>query len=130
MRVRDLGNRPAPSTIREFISRMLPRGQRPSIKVQRQQISYWQQQGWRQNGNQFLGNYQTSYGAFHGSIEQRGGSHFRFFIFNPPPELQRHSHWSCFIDRGSNWYEVHMGRKPADVSSGIMTIERLLKEAF
>jgi hypothetical protein len=45
-------------------------------------------------------------------------------------ELQRSSHWSCFTPRGRNAYQVHMSTRPKDVSSGILTIERLITEAF
>ena len=32
--------------------------------------------------------------------------------------------------RGNDWYLVHMGSQPKDVSSGIITIERLISEAY
>jgi len=34
------------------------------------------------------------------------------------------------VDRGDGWYLVHMGRQPKDLSSGIITIERLISEAY
>ena len=82
----------------------------------------------RDNG--YAGAYQTPFGAYTGWIQQRGIGHLEFFIYDPPQTLRRHSHWNCFIDRGENWYLVHMSRKPADMSSGIMTIERLITESF
>ena len=129
MRVKIITSRDAPALVRDFLSR-LARGHAPSIKVQRQQTPYWQLQGWTRSGDQYFGNYQTPYGAFQGLAEQRGRNYFRFYIFNPPTELQGHSHWSCFVNKGSNRYEVHMGKQPSDISSGIMTIERLISEAF
>lgn len=129
MKIRLLDSRPAPEAIRDLFSRML-RGRAPIVRVTRQQIPYWQQQGWTRHGNRYGGNYQTPYGAFEGSAEERGANHFRFYIFDPPEQLSRHGHWTCFIPRGGNSYEVHLARQPADVSSGIMTIERLITEAF
>ena len=45
-------------------------------------------------------------------------------------EIRSHSHWICFTSRGSDWYAVHMARRPKDVSSGIITIEQLIREAY
>lgn len=129
MNIRILGSRQAPESVRDLWSRMV-RGRAPALRVTRQQIPYWQERGWKQQGNHYTGNYQTRYGAFQGSAEQRGASYFRFYISHPPDQLARHSHWTCFISRGGNTYEVHLSRQPADVSSGILAIERILIEAF
>jgi hypothetical protein len=129
MRIKDLGTRPAPASLRELFSRVV-RGQTPSIPVQRRQIPYWQDRGWARQGNTYSGNYQTAYGAFQGWIEQQRSGHIDFYLYNPSQEIQNHSHWTCFQHRGIDWYLVHMGRQPQDVGSGIMTIERLIKEAF
>ncbi len=129
MRIKDLGTRPAPVSLRELLSRAV-RGQSPSIPVQRRQIPYWQERGWTRQGNTYSGNYQTPYGAFQGWIEQQRSGHIDFYLYHPSPEIQSHSHWTCFQHRGNDWYLVHMGRQPKDVGSGIMTIERLIKEAF
>lgn len=130
MNIRILQSRHVPDALRDFLSRSLGRGHPPAVRVNRRQIPYWQERGWSRQGNQYSGNYQTPYGAFQGSAEQRGSHFFRFYIFHPPEQLSRHSHWVCFISRGNNTYEVHLGRQPADVSSGILTIERLITEAF
>jgi hypothetical protein len=129
MRVKDLGTRPAPDSIRELISRVV-RGQRPSIRVQRRQIPYWQERGWTRQGNIYSGNYQTPYVAFQGWIEQQRSGHIDFYLYNPSQQIRSHSHWTCFQHRGNDWYLVHMGREPRDVGSGIMTIERLITEAY
>ena len=129
MRVRDLGTRPAPQAIRDFLSRM-GRQHCPTELVQRRQIPYWQERGWTRQGNQYSGSYQTPYGAFSGWIEHRGGDNINFFIYDPPNALREHSHWTCFQERDQGWYLVHMSRRPSDVSSGILTIERLITEAF
>jgi hypothetical protein len=129
VRIKDLGNRPAPASIRELLSRVV-RGRGPSFKVQRRQVPYWQERGWTRNGNAYTGTYQTRYGAFCGEIVEHSASDIEFFLYMPSDEIRRHSHWACFQHRGNDWYLVHMGRRPKDASSGILTIERLLTEAF
>ena len=127
--IKFLGSRPVSESARDYLSRAL-RPHTPSQSVARRQIPYWQDRGWKHEGNIFSGSYQTPYGAFQGWIEERGGNTFNFFIYSPPQEMKQHSHWSCFQSRGSDWYLVHMSRRPTDVSSGILTIERLLMDAF
>ncbi len=129
MRVKQIGSRPVSSTIRDFLSRMV-RGNGATQVVARRQIPYWQERGWVQQGNEYNGNYQTPYGAFTGWIEHRDGNHINFFIYDPPDAVRGSSHWACFQERGQGWYVVHMSRRPADLSSGILTIERLITEAF
>jgi hypothetical protein len=129
VRVRELGNRPAPASIRELMSRLV-RGHGPLITVERRQIPYWQEKGWTRRGNTYAGAYQTRYAAFYGQIEEHRGGHIDFFLYNPSDEIRRCSHWACFQHRGNDWYLVHMGRAARDVSSGIMTIERLITEAY
>jgi hypothetical protein len=129
MRLRDLGSRPAPASVRELISRVV-RGRGPAEPIRRRQIPYWQERGWQRDGHNFGGTYQTPYAAFQGWIEPERSGHINFYLQNPSREIREHSHWTCFQHRGNDWYLVHMGRNPKDVSSGIMTIERLITEAY
>ena len=129
MRVKDLGIRPAPASVREFVSRVV-RGQRPSIPVQRRQIPYWQEHGWTRQGPTYTGSYQTPYVALWGQIIEHRGGHIDFLLYAPTREIREHSHWTCFQHRGNDWYLVHMAKQPKDVSSGIITIERLITEAY
>jgi hypothetical protein len=130
VRIKDLGNRPAPASIREMLSRVV-RGRGPAVSVERRQIPYWQERGWTAQGNnQLAGNYQTPYAAFQGWIEQERSGYIHFFLYQPSEQIKQHSHWTCFQHRGNNWYLVHMGRQPKDISSGIITIERLITEAY
>ena len=129
MRVKELGTRPAPNSIREIFSRVV-RGHAPTIQVLRREIPYWREHGWTRDGNQYTGTYQTPYAAFHGWVEEERFGHIHFYLSAPTPEIRRHSHWACFAPRGSEWYLVHMARRPKDVSSGIITIERLITEAY
>ena len=129
MRVKDLGTRPAPASLLDILSRVM-RGQSPPIRVERREIPYWQARGWSRTGNRYTGSYQTPYGAFQGWIVQQASGHIDFFLNAPSGEIQRHSHWTCFQHRNDGWYLVHMGRPARDVSSGIITIERLIREAY
>jgi len=129
VRIKDLGTRPAPASIREMLSRLV-RGHGPSIPVQRRQIPYWQERGWTRQGTSYNGNYQTPYAAFSGQITEHRGGHIDFWLYMPSDEIRRTSHWACFQHRGNDWYVVHMARMPKDVSSGIITIERLITEAY
>jgi hypothetical protein len=129
MRVKDLGTRTAPVSLRDLLSRMV-RGQSPAIRVERREIPYWQERGWTRTGNRYTGSYQTPYAAFQGWIEQEHSGQINFYLYNPSDAIRYHSHWTCFQHRGNDWYLVHMAREPKDASSGIITIERLITEAY
>jgi hypothetical protein len=129
MRIKDLGTRPAPNSIRELFSRVV-RGHAPLISVLRREIPYWRERGWTREGNHYTGSYQTPHAAFQGWIDEQRFGHATFYLYNPSPEIRSHSHFTCFAPRGNDWYMVHMARRPKDVSSGILTIERLITEAY
>ena len=129
MRVRVLGIRRAPVSIREIFSRMA-RWRGPAITVERREIPYWQERGWTRHGDRYTGSYRTPYGTFQGRIEEGRSGSINYFLLSPSREIRNCSHWVCFAPRGGDWYLVHMGRRPKDVSSGIMTIERLITEAY
>jgi hypothetical protein len=129
MRVKELGTRPAPRAIREIFSRVV-RGHAPALFIPRREIPYWRERGWTCDGNIYTGSYQTPYAAFQGRIEERWSGNITFFLYNPSLQIRIHSHWACFAPRGDGWYMVHMARRPKDVSSGIITIERLITEAY
>jgi len=129
MRIRILGTRAVPPTLRGRDSSPTRMFQNPK-RVRRQEIPYWRERGWIQQGNIYHGTYQTNQGSFRGTIEDRGWSDLRFYIFDPPDAVRHSPHWACFAPRGEKGYQVHMGTRPADASSGILTIERLLTESF
>jgi len=129
MRVRIISTRPVPTTIRDLLSRVV-RGRGPSVAVQRREIPYWQERGWNRAGNTFTGSYQTRYSAFCGQIVEHSANSIDFYLYQPSEEIRSCSHWACFQHRGNDWYLVHMGRRPKDVSSGILAIERLITEAY
>ena len=128
MRIRELGSRPAPAAIRDFLSRVA-RGRAPVISVLRREIAYWQERGWTRDGKTYTGTYQTPYAAFPGWIEDHR-SYADFYIHNPSAQIRHDAHWACFLPRGNEWFLVHMGRRPKDIGSGIMTIERMITEAY
>jgi hypothetical protein len=121
--------RPAPVSIREIFSRMA-RARGPAVTIRRREIPYWQERGWIRQGNIYIGSYQAPHAAFHGRIEEERSGRSKYYLFSPSREIQNGSHWACFAPRGDDWYLVHMARPPKDVSSGIITIERLITEAY
>lgn len=129
MKVRILSTKRAPSLLRSLIGQVFNRPARPTT-INRREIPYWQERGWKRNGNVYRGTYQTNYGSFIGRVEQVRPGNFRLYIFDPPPELRRHGHWTCFQPRPDGSYRIHMSRMPDDIGSGILTVERLLTEAF
>jgi hypothetical protein len=129
MRIKDLGSRPAPASLLQIFG-VAVRGHAPATPVVRRQIPYWREHGWTLEGNIYTGSYQTVYAAFQGWIQQERSGQISFYIYNPSAEIRSHSHWTCFQHRGNDWYLIHMGRQPKDVSSGIITIERLVTEAY
>jgi hypothetical protein len=54
MRVKVVTSRPAPGSLRDLISRAV-RGRGPAVSVERQQVPYWQERGWKQSGNTYTG---------------------------------------------------------------------------
>ena len=129
MRIRQLGSRSVSSGTERFAR--VPRAHAPSARVFRRELPYWRERGWVCEGNVYHGVYQTPFGGFQGLVEDRGwGKDLRFYMFNPPRAVRRSSHWACFSPRGEKGFHVHMGVRPKDVSSGILTIEQLLSEAF
>ena len=92
MRVKDLGTRPAPASIREMFSRLVRR-HGPATVVQRRQIPYWQERGWTHQGQNYIGSYQSPYAAFSGQITEHRGGHIDFWLYLPSDEIRRHSHW-------------------------------------
>lgn len=128
-RIKILGNRPAPPALRGRGTAPARPRQAPE-RIQRREISYWQERGWLRQGQVYHGAFQTPYGSFRGMVEDRGAGDLRFYMFDPPQSVRNSSHWACFAPRRQKGFQVHMGTRPADVSSGIMTIERLITHSF
>jgi hypothetical protein len=129
VRVKLLGSRLLPNSIRDLVSRM-ERPHSPRETVERREIPYWQQRGWQRQGDTFTGTYQTAFASFIGQVVRTGTFSYEFMLYNPSMQIQNHSHWACFAHQGNDWYLVHMSRRARDIDSGIMTIERLIIEAY
>jgi len=97
--------------------------------VNRNITPLWQERKWSKSGSLYLGYYRTPYGAYKGEIVEQYQGYGRYYIFNPPSCLSRHSHYACFIPKGGNKYEVHFSEKANNVDEGIMAIEKILAEA-
>ena len=93
--------------------------------------NYWQEQHWRLDLPRMLmqGYYRTFYGSFKGEIVLSKNGDHQYFVFDPPHELQRHTHWPCFVYRGNGKYWVHFSVRAENVDAGIITIEKILREA-
>lgn len=122
-----VGTRVLPAPLRQPIA---IRPQTNVEHIRRREEPYWQERGWTRQGNTYYGTYQTPYGSFPGIVEDRGWNDLRFYLSDPPPSLRQSSHWTCFQPRGDKGFHVHMAQRPTDVSSGILTIERLIADAF
>jgi hypothetical protein len=129
VRIKEVSNRLASASLRDLIARAV-RGRGPVVTVQRRTIPYWQERGWVRDGSDYRGNYQTKFAVFCGFVVEGRSGYLEFYLYAPSEQIRRHSHWTCFVDRGDDWYFVHMGRQPRDLSSGIITIERLISEAY
>lgn len=105
-----------------------PMGQPTMVK--RSQAPYWREQGWQESPSAFKGFYRTPCGEFRGEIKKGFGHNHEYYIVNPPSELRRHPHWVCFLHRGNGRYLLHFSRRPKDVDSGIMAMERMIRESF
>src|SRR4051812_36072166 len=118
MRIKDLGNRPAPASLLQLFERVVrghaPSNHRTATRVARREIPYWQERGWKRAGNIYEGSYQTPYAAFQGWIEQERSGHIHYLLYDPSQQIRSHSHWTCFQHRGNDWYLIHMGRQPKD----------------
>lgn len=94
----------------------------------RRRIHYWQKTGWRRVGAAYHGFYRTYYGAWRGKATVSPSGRVDFLIHNPPPALRHHSHSACFRSRPGGWVFVHFTRA-CDISTGIIRIEQILREA-
>jgi hypothetical protein len=103
---------------------------KPARTIARSARPYHEEQGWRQNwwGSRLTGFYRSRMGSWEGEIQL--GYSPRFYVLNPPPELRGHPHWVCFTPVGGGWFRVHFKTRPNDIDSGILSIERMINEAF
>ena len=123
-----LGTRSVPRRLETWSRALVGSAPSQSEHVVRRERPYWQERGWVRHGDTYEGAYQTPRGSFRGLIEVRGAGYVQFYLRDVPPALPQSSHWACFQPRGDKGFLVHMSTRPTDISSGILTIERLLTE--
>jgi hypothetical protein len=119
-----------PMLLKKFFSRKKP------VVVARSAKPYIVEQGWKLTTGatypEWRGYYRTRFGSFKARIEM--AYHPKFYVHNPPEGLTtRHSHKACFNPSpslGDKWYSVHWYIQPQDIDSGVMEIERILREAY
>lgn len=100
------------------------------IRVAPKDHPLWESKGWKQSGNQLLGFYETSQHAVRGLVDRIDSPRPDLFIFDPPPELRQHPHWICFRQVREGVFRIHFSPAPANADEGILTVERLLADAF
>jgi len=105
------------------------RGQR-SVLVNRVPRPYWEERGWQKVGGKYEGMYQTRFGHWFGYVTVSPSGRVEVFIRNPPACLEKHPHWACFNKRLDGWYFIHPIKSIADVSAGIINVEKTITEAY
>jgi len=105
---------------------------KPGIKVvERAELPYWQQRGWKKTHGRYYGYFRTKYGSFSGKATVSASGRMEMFIKDPPECLSKHSHWPCFMLRERGWYFIHNNRAGYfDLSSGLLDVENILTEAY
>lgn len=100
------------------------------IRVAPKDRPLWESKGWKQSGQQLLGFYETSGHAVRGLVDRIDSPRPDFYVFDPPPELRQHRHWICFRQVREGVFWIHFRPAPANADEGILTVERLLADAF
>lgn len=99
--------------------------------VKRSEKPYWEQRGWKKSFGEYHGFYRTTYGSYRGKATISPSGQIELFIYNPPKCLEGHSHWQCFMKRKDGSFFIHNNKSGEfDLSSGIMDVERIIKEAY
>ena len=103
------------------------------VPVKRSAKRYIVEQGWHLSNSatypEWHGYYRTRFGSFQGRVEMSYQP--KYYVRNPPAGITRHSHSACFTDlRNGGWWSVHWYIQPQDIDSGVMELERILREAY
>ena len=91
---------------------------------------YWQEAGWKPNGNRLTGHYRTQPGSYEGYIVGWQSPEPQFYVVKPPSQLQYHEHSACFLPRRDRHFLVHFARRSSSVDAGIVEIETVLSQAL
>ncbi len=105
---------------------------RNRIVVDKHNVPYWREQGWRSVGGGYEGTYRSPNARLFGEIERGGGGGGRLLLFisGPPRYVINSSHAPCFQHIGNNWWSIHFAKRPRSVSEGILAVEQTLASAY
>ena len=109
---------------------MAPKRKKADVIGKGREYPYWKENGWRKLNGAYKGYYLTDYGTWRGIIDESFSNSYVFYIVNPPRALKESEHWDCFVNKGNGTYSIHFSQKPEDMSSGILTVEKLIIESF
>src|SRR5687767_5530779 len=92
---------------------------------------YWEENHWRWDRKQttLSGRFRTPYSAPRGKITRHHDGTYSVYIINPPPELWRHPHKSCFRSAyEAGVYYIHFASpiREHSLDAAIMEVERIL----
>lgn len=93
-------------------------------------IPYWQSNGWVKTKKGYTGYYKTDFGKWWGLVQENYRGNYSFYILDPPDEVTNSEHGPCFFYLGDRAHFIHFSKKPKDVSSGILAIEKVICESF
>lgn len=127
-RVRTVGTRSIGGTC--TLPHIKPVGKKSVIIGAGTEKPYWKEKHWQKWGSAYRGFFFTNQGAWKGHIEENFPGNYSFYIFHPPDALKKSNHWACFTNKGMGKYSIHFSKKPKDISSGIMEVERLISGSF
>jgi hypothetical protein len=116
--------------LRQTLPRWTESRRARAVLVNRNPRPYWEERGWRQEGGVYQGYFQTHFGSWQGYITVSPSRRVEIYIHNPPSVLEQHPHWNCFNKREGGWYFVHPANRIADVSAGILGVEKTIIEAY
>src|SRR5258708_5646952 len=109
----------------------------PMVRVEPPNRGAWAERGWtsRIDGHSqvYEGDYQVGHWSFRGRMQVDGrGGKITAYIHNPPPEIKRHRHGTCFqqCGIGSGWFILHWRRPARNVDDAILYMERVLDESL
>jgi hypothetical protein len=104
---------------------------RPCPVVKRSATTYMIQRGWALKGGEnphWEGEYHTPDGNFRGWIDSLARP--RYCIYQPPEALKREYPSNVIDQHQHGWHTVRFCMVPADLDSGVLEIERLLRHAL
>jgi hypothetical protein len=100
------------------------------VEIRRNTIPFYEERGWRLDGDVLKGHYRTKKRSVAGAIENPFTKGSKYYIVNPPKQLLQGPHGACFTKMRDNEYSVHFSTRPKDVNTGIRTIEHLILEVL